>query len=291
MDANSAKGPLLVELREVSYNYPRHRQSLEVRALDKVSLSIAAGEFVALLGANASGKSTLAKQMNGLLVPEQGKAMICGLDSSIADNLPMIRQQIAMVFQNPDNQIVATVVEEDVAFGPENLGLTGSEIRQRVSEALQAVGMAEYRHHAPHLLSGGQKQRVAIAGAIAMQPKMLICDEATAMLDPMGRNEIMTCLRALHEAGMAIVFITHDPREAITADRVILMQEGRIVAEGTPREVLTRLELLQELGLQAPPMTELAVWLSEDGFLPRRDILSLDEMIEEIWNRYDPGRS
>jgi len=271
----------LIELQSVSFSYGQQGKSA-VPALDRVSLCIAEGEFVAILGANGSGKSTLAKHMNALLLPSDGKVNICGLDSSDPENLLSIRRQVSMVFQNPDNQIVATVVEEDVAFGPENLGLSREEIENRVATALRTVGMEEYRHHAPHLLSGGQKQRVAIAGAIAMHPRVLVCDEATAMLDPAGRVEILSSLHQLHKDGMTIVLVTHDTREALMADRVVLLKNGGLVAQGKPKNVFIQEPLMRDLGLGFPPFAQIAAKLYAKGLISRADILTADDMLEVI---------
>jgi len=279
---------VVIDLQSISYSYPARNLQESHPALDEVTLSIDRGEFIAILGANGSGKSTLAKHMNALLVPQSGRAILCGMESSSEENIPRIRQQVAMVFQNPDNQIVATVVEEDVAFGPENLGLSTAEIQERVDAALAAVGLGAYRHFAPHLLSGGQKQRVAIAGAIAMRPTVLICDEATAMLDPAGRRDILLMLHELHREGMTIILITHDPREAIEADRVIMMQEGRVATQGSPKSLLTDLDLLHALNLEAPAMVELAAKLQSDGLLPAAGILTIAQMQEALWRIYEP---
>lgn len=228
-------------------------------ALDHINLTINAGEFVAVIGSNGSGKSTLAKHFNALLLPTSGSCLIDGLSTAEPAELWKIRQAVGMVFQNPDNQLVATVVEEDVAFGPENLGLPPAEIVRRVDRALQLVGMNDYRLHGPHLLSGGQKQRVAIAGVLAMQSKCLVLDEPTAMLDPLGRREVLETVKELHRAaGITVIYITHFMEEAAAADRIIVMGEGRIVHSGTPVEVFSQVRLLKSLGLDVPLAAEVA---------------------------------
>ena len=241
------------------------------------------GEFLAILGHNGSGKSTLAKLFNALYVPTAGTVWVCGLDTKDDDLVFDIRQHAGMVFQNPDNQIVATVVEEDVAFGLENNGVAPAEIRVRIDEALKAVNMSKYAKKAPHMLSGGQKQRVAIAGVLAMKPDVIILDESTAMLDPSGRAEVMNTVHRLNkEEGISVVIITHYMGEAATADYVIVMDEGRIALSGTPREVFTQVETVRSLGLDVPPMTDLAHMLRADGLDVRADVLTVDEMVEEV---------
>lgn len=225
--------------------------------LDNVSLHIQKGEFVAILGHNGSGKSTLAKHFNVLLTPKQGTVIVDGMDTRDETLLYEIRQRVGMVFQNPDNQIVAAIVEEDIAFAPENLGVPTEEIRQRVDWALSTVGMSAYVRHAPHLLSGGQKQKIAIAGVLAMKPKCIILDEPTAMLDPQGRKDVLTTLKKLNDEGITIVLVTHNMDEAVKADRVIIMAEGRIVKEGKPNEVFRHVKEMKDLGLDVPQVTEL----------------------------------
>jgi len=252
-----------------------------VNALNGVSLRVAAGEFVAVIGHNGSGKSTLAKHLNALLLPVGGSVTVNGMDTKNKEHLWDIRQQVGMVFQNPDNQLIATTVEEDVAFGPENLGVEPSEIRRRVDEALASVGLAKHKLRAPHLLSGGQKQRVAIAGVIAMRPNILVLDEPTAMLDPIGRKEVMqTILRLNREEGLTVVLITHFMEEAMQADRVLVMENGRIVLEGHPRRVFAEVEKIKALRLDVPPMMQLRDDLAREGLadLPP-DILSVEEMV------------
>ena len=238
----------------------------DVKALDDVSVDIHKGEFVCIIGTNGSGKSTLAKHFNVLLTPSEGTITVCGLDTSDEDNVWDIRQHIGMVFQNPDNQIVAAVVEEDVAFGPENLGVPSVEIRQRVDEALAAVNMTDYAEHAPHLLSGGQKQRIAIAGVLAMKPDCIVLDEPTAMLDPKGRQEVLETVHKLNrEEGITIVYITHFMEEAVTADRIVVMKNGKKLQEGDPHTIFSQVETLKDLGLDVPVAAEVAVKLAKKG--------------------------
>lgn len=251
-------------------------------ALSEIDLSIAEGEFVAVLGPNGSGKSTLAKHFNALLLPTSGKMWVGGMLTGEEKNHWQIRQLAGMVFQNPDNQIVATTVEEDVAFGPENLGLPSEEIRQRVAEALEIVGMSAYRQHAPHLLSGGQKQRVAIAGVLAMRPKCLILDEPTAMLDPRGRTEVMETIGRLNKEGITVILITHFMEEAVAADRVIIMEKGKIVMTGSPQETFLRVEELRALGLDTPPVVELANQLRSAGVEISPSVLTVDDLVEQL---------
>lgn len=259
----------LIKLENVSFKYPTYENEGDMFAVNDVSLEINEGEFVAILGHNGSGKSTTAKLINMVLTPNRGRILIEGkdiTDENITDNdIFEVRKKIGMVFQNPDNQIVATIVEEDVAFGPENLGVEPTEIRKRVNEALEIVGMTEYARHAPHKLSGGQKQRVAIAGIIAMKPKCIIFDESTAMLDPIGRKEVMsTILRLNKEEGITIILITHYMNEAIQADRVIVMKNGEIFKEGTPNDVFTQPEALISVGLEVPQSIELIDRLNKE---------------------------
>lgn len=239
----------------------------EVAALIDVSLSIKKGEFVAIVGTNGSGKSTLAKHLNALLFPSSGSCKVCGLDSSDFNNMLAIRQNVGMVFQNPDNQLVAAVVEEDVAFGPENIGIEPDVIRQRVDFALKVVGMSDYSSQAPHMLSGGQKQRVAIAGILALQPSCMVLDEPTAMLDPVGRREVLSTIKMLNkEKQITIVYITHFMQEAAMADRVIVMSDGKIVLEGKPLDVFSKVAMMKELGLETPLAADVAYSLNEQGF-------------------------
>lgn len=269
----------VITLDNVSFRYPDAGRD----ALSGVSLSIEAGSFIAVLGHNGSGKSTLAKLLNAILVPTEGTVTVKGMDTRSEENLLNVRRTVGMVFQNPDNQIVASVVEDDVAFAPENLGVSPAEIRRRVDEALKRVGMYEFRNNAPHLLSGGQKQRVAIAGVLAMKPDVIILDESTAMLDPSGRREVMNTVHRLNrEEGISVVIITHYMSEAATADYMIVMDDGRIAMNGTPREVFTKVDKVRALGLDVPPMTDLAHSLRADGVDVRADVLTVDEMVEEV---------
>ncbi len=255
----------MIKTINLRHSYPGPDGS-EVVALEDISLTVNGGEFVAVIGANGSGKSTLAKHFNALLVPTGGECRVAGLSTTAPENVWPIRQKVGMVFQNPDNQIVAAVVEEDVAFGPENLGVPPAEIITRVGGALAAVGMEDYRHHGPHLLSGGQKQRVAIAGVLAMHPQCLVLDEPTAMLDPQGRNEVLaTVTRLNREDGITVIYITHFMEEAVAADRVVVLDAGRVALSGTPAEVFSRVEALKALGLDAPLAAEVAALLRADG--------------------------
>ncbi len=272
-----------IETENLQFTYPTQNDELPVSVFDGLSLSIEEGSFVAVLGHNGCGKSTLAKHFNAVLLPEGGSVRVFGLNTVDEERLLDIRRTVGMVFQNPDNQMVATVVEEDVAFAPENLGVEPKEIRRRVDEALQAVGMYEYRHHAPHLLSGGQKQRVAIAGVIAMEPRCIVLDEPTAMLDPHGREEVMQTIERLNrEKGITVVLITHHMTEAIRADRVIVMHKGEILTDGTPKEVFVQVERLKEAGLSVPATTELLFTLNQEGAKLPLDALSTEECAQAL---------
>lgn len=274
--------PLFIKAEDVSFSYPAH-QGQATLALDHVTLGINRGEFVAVLGMNGSGKSTLARHFNALLVPAEGRLLVNGLDTREEKNLWPIRDQIGMVFQNPDNQIVATLVEEDVAFGPENQGVPAAEIRRRVEEALTTVGMIHMRERAPHLLSGGQKQRVAIAGALALRPACLVLDEPTAMLDPSGRHEVVEVVHRLNrELGITVVWITHFMEEAVLADRVVVMAGGKVALEGAPRDVFVQARRLRELRLDVPPAVAAAERLRELGVNLPTGILTLDELVEAL---------
>ena len=268
------------------FKYKEEGQEPEVyRAIDEVSLDIEPGQFIAVLGHNGSGKSTLAKHMNALLVPTEGTLWVDGIDTSSEEDLWKVRQKAGMVFQNPDNQLVATVVEEDVAFGPENLGLPREEIRRRVDEALETVGMTEYSRHAPHKLSGGQKQRVAIAGIIAMKPEIIIFDESTAMLDPKGRAEVIKIMERLNrEEGITVINITHYMDEAARADRVVVINDGRLLIDGSAREVFSKVELLRSVGLEATQGTELLHSLREIGVEISGEGLTLEETVKTLEN-------
>ena len=258
--------------------------------LDGVSLDIEAGTFVAVLGHNGSGKSTLAKHLNAILLPSGGKVYVDGIDTMDEERLLDIRRTVGMVFQNPDNQIVANVVEEDVAFAPENLGVPPEEIRRRVDDALKTVGMYEYREHAPHLLSGGQKQRVAIAGVLAMAPRCIVLDEPTAMLDPTGRAEVMRTIKTLNRtSGVTVVLITHHMDEAAQADRLVVMSKGKVIADGAPREVFKQVEALKEVGLTVPETTELLWELRKAGVDVSLDALSDEECAQELYQLLNQG--
>ena len=269
----------LIEIQNVSYAY----EDAAAKALNNVSLTINDGEFVAVVGHNGSGKSTLAKHLNALLLPTEGKVLVDGMDTADEADTLSIRQRVGMVFQNPDNQLVTTIVEEDVAFGPENIGVPGNEIRTRVDRALAAVGMEKYAHSAPNMLSGGQKQRIAIAGMLAMQPKVLVLDEATAMLDPKGRRDIIDLVTKLHkENGITVVMITQYMEEAVGADRVAVMSGGELILEGTPKEVFSQDELLHKHRLDVPVMQQLANRLNAHGANLSKCILSVEEMAQAI---------
>ena len=269
---------------QLRFSYAADEGSVPPVVLDGVDLEIAEGSFVAVLGHNGSGKSTLAKHMNAILLPTGGKVYVSGIDTADEDALLDIRRTVGMVFQNPDNQIVANVVEEDVAFAPENLGVPSEEIRRRVDEALRQVGMYEYREHAPHLLSGGQKQRVAIAGVIAMRPRCIVLDEPTAMLDPIGRSEVMKTIRALNRtSGVTVVLITHHMDEAAMADRLVVMAKGKIVSDGPPRQVFRQVEALKSVGLTVPETTELLWQLRQAGVDVPLDALSDEECAQALY--------
>ena len=274
----------MLQTEHLSFTYPAEEGvSASTTALEDVSLSIEKGSFVVVLGHNGSGKSTLAKHMNAVLLPSGGTVYVEGMDTKDEALLLEIRRRVGMVFQNPDNQIVANVVEEDVAFAPENLGVPSEEIRQRVDDALAAVGMSEFTRHAPHLLSGGQKQRVAIAGVIAMAPECIVLDEATAMLDPSGRREVLSAIRTLNqERGITVVLITHHMDEAMDADRLIVMNDGRLVMDGTPAEVFTQVDALRAMGLAAPDTVELLYGLRQNGMDVPLDTLTVDDCAAAI---------
>lgn len=269
----------ILHFQDLVFQYtPESRQVLK-----GVNIEIQEGEFVAVLGHNGSGKSTLAKHANAILLPSGGVVYVYDMDTRQEELLFQIRQTVGMVFQNPDNQIVATVVDEDVAFAPENLGVPPEEIRRRVDDALERVGMSEYKSHAPHMLSGGQKQRVAIAGVLAMEPKCIVLDEPTAMLDPKGRKEVIGTIQRLNqEEGTTVLLITHYMNEAALADRIIVMDEGQVVLEGTPKEVFVHVEELKRIGLDVPQTTELMYQLRKHGVDVRQDILSDEECIQEL---------
>ncbi len=273
----------MIKLNHLTHIFYKESTKQEVKALDDVSLEIHEGEHIAVLGHNGCGKSTLAKHLNALLLPTEGTVEVDAVDTASEADLWTIRQTVGMVFQNPDNQLVATTVEEDVAFGPENMGMEPSIIRQRVDEALEAVGMQEYKDKGPHLLSGGQKQRVAIAGIIAMRPKYIVFDEPTAMLDPLGRREVMETMQQLNkEERITIINITHFMEEAVLADRVIVMEHGRIVLSGTPKEVFTHVDLLKRMQLDVPPVVELAALLHKENKQIAADLMTIEEMVTEL---------
>lgn len=271
----------MIKIEDVTYEYKSLIDDSIQQAVKEINLQVREGEFLVILGHNGSGKSTLAKLMNGLLTPTRGNVFVMGMNTQDGDKIWNIREKAGMVFQNPDNQIVATIVEEDVAFGPENLGVLPEEIRRRVDESLEIVEMIEYKKHAPHLLSGGQKQRVAIAGILAMNPDCIIFDEPTAMLDPIGRIEVMNTIKRLNKTEhKTIVLITHYMDEAVEGDRILVMEQGEIVMEGTPREIFMQVEKIKNLGLDVPQVTELVYELRKEGFDLREDVLSIDELVE-----------
>lgn len=274
----------IIEFQNVSFRYEADESEKPLPlCVEHVNLNIKKGDFVAVLGHNGSGKSTLAKLSNSILIPESGRVLVNGMDTADEDLSYDIRRTVGVVFQNPDNQIVASIVEEDVAFGPENLGVPPEELRRRVDDALKAVGMYEYRHHEPHKLSGGQKQRVAIAGMIAMLPECIVLDEPTAMLDPKGRKEVMDTVRRLNrERGMTVVFITHFMEEAAEADRVVVMDNAKILWDSTPQEVFSKADLLKKIGLDVPKAAALAAELRANGIPIRGNVLTADALADNI---------
>ena len=274
----------MLETKDLTFYYPAEEGREATAALRQVTLQIEKGSFVVVLGHNGSGKSTLAKHMNAVVLPSSGKVYVEEMDTCDESLLLEIRRRVGMVFQNPDNQIVANVVEEDVAFAPENLGVPTAEIRRRVDDALAAVGMGEFARHAPHLLSGGQKQRIAIAGVLAMEPECIVLDEATAMLDPVGRRDVLATIHRLNrERGMTVVLITHHMNEAENADRVIVMNRGQVAMDGTPRQVFARVAELKKLGLAAPHTVELMAQLNKNGLLLPLEALSVEECADELF--------
>ena len=275
----------IISVEHLAYQYPGVDDTPGVAVFEDMNLQVEEGSFVAVLGGNGCGKSTLAKHFNSILLPCGGKVYVCGMDTADEEKLISIRRRVGMVFQNPDNQIVANVVEEDVAFGPENLGVSSAEIRRRVDLALKQVGMYEYAEHAPHLLSGGQKQRIAIAGIIAMEPKCIILDEPTAMLDPRGRREVIETIGRLNkEKGITVVLITHHMDEAAKADRVIVLHQGTVAADGTPQQVFSQVELLHDIGLAAPETIELCWELNKRGFSLPLDRLDVDACAQILYD-------
>ena len=279
-----------IEVEDLSYTYPDQDDDRKTQVFEGLNLTIEQGSFVAVLGHNGCGKSTLAKHFNAILLPSGGKVYVYGKDTSDEENIIPIRRRVGMVFQNPDNQIVSNVVEEDVAFAPENLGVEPKEIRARVDAALKLVGMYDYREHAPHLLSGGQKQRVAIAGVIAMLPDCIVLDEPTAMLDPQGRREVLETVHRLNrERGVTVVLITHHMQEAVGADRVVVMSDGGIIADGTPKEVFVQVELLRSAQLEVPETTQLLYELNREGMHLPLDALSVEECAQAIFDAVRTG--
>ena len=272
----------IITIENLIFEYTRGDESQPVRAIDNLNLEIERGSFTAIIGKNGSGKSTLAKNLNGLLLPTEGVIYVDGFDTRDDDSIWNVRQTAGMVFQNPDNQLVSAIVEDDVAFGPENLGIEPAEIRRRVDKALADVNMGQFKKKAPHLLSGGQKQRIAIAGVVAMKPKCIIFDEPTAMLDPKGRSEIMSIIDELHAEGITVILITHFMDEAVRADRVIIMHEGRILLDGTPQEVFEQEELIRSVNLDVPLMVEMSAKLRKAGIDVPKDIITEEKMVEFI---------
>lgn len=269
----------IIRVQNVSFAYSREEGSEPVKAIDGISFEIEAGSFTAIIGKNGSGKSTLAKNLNGLLLPTEGDILVADYNTKDDAHIWDVRQTAGMVFQNPDNQLVSAIVEDDVAFGPENLGVDPQEIRQRVDQALEAVNMGQFKNKAPHLLSGGQKQRIAIAGVVAMKPRCIIFDEPTAMLDPKGRKEIMAIIDELHQEGITVVLITHFMEEAVRADRVIIMNEGKLLLDGTPAEVFAQGQLMKSVNLDVPPIVELADELRAVGIAVPDEIITEEEMV------------
>jgi energy-coupling factor transport system ATP-binding protein len=274
-----------IQVDHLAYQYPGVDNTAGTVVFEDLSLSIEEGTFVAILGSNGCGKSTLAKHFNSILLPCGGKVYVCGMDTSLEEKLIPVRRCVGMVFQNPDNQIVANVVEEDVAFGPENLGIASPAIRQRVDNALKQVGMYEFREHAPHLLSGGQKQRIAIAGVIAMEPKCIILDEPTAMLDPKGRREVVDTISRLNkDKNITVVLITHHMDEAAKADRVVVLHKGKVTLDGTPQQVFSQVETLHDIRLAAPDTVELCWELKNQGFDLPLDRLNAEECAQTLYD-------
>ena len=275
----------IISVEHLAYTYPGVEDTPGVPVFEDLNLKIQEGSFVAVLGTNGCGKSTLAKHFNSILLPTGGKVYVCGIDTANEERIMTVRHNVGMVFQNPDNQIVANVVEEDVAFGPENLGIASPEIRHRVDNALKQVGMYEYREHAPHLLSGGQKQRIAIAGIIAMEPRCIVLDEPTAMLDPRGRREVIDTIGRLNrEKGITVVLITHHMDEAAKADRVVVLNSGKVAADGTPREVFSQVELLHGIGLASPETVELCWELNRQGCNLPLDALEPEQCAQALYD-------
>jgi len=282
----------MIKTKDLTFTYPAEEGEQPVQALRGVDIAIEKGSFVVVLGHNGSGKSTLAKTFNAVLLPAGGKVYVEGMDTLDEELLLAVRQRVGMVFQNPDNQIVANVVEEDVAFAPENLGVPSPEIRKRVDDALAAVGMSEFVTHAPHLLSGGQKQRIAIAGVIAMEPDCIVLDEATAMLDPIGRQEVLSTVHRLNqEKGITVILITHHMNEAEEADRVLVMDDGKVAMDGAPREVFSHVEELRSMGLTVPDTVALLYDLRQEGMDVPLSALTVDECADAITAALTPGKT
>ncbi len=273
----------MIKIEDVTYEYKSLIDDSVQKAVKNINIEVKKGEFLVILGHNGSGKSTLAKLMNGLLIPTYGDVSVLGMNTKDEKHIWDIREKAGMVFQNPDNQMVTTIVEEEVAFGPENIGIPREEIRKRVDNSLKIVGMSEFLYHAPHLLSGGQKQRIAIAGILAMNPSCIILDEPTAMLDPIGRREVIETIYKLNEEeNKTILLITHNMEETVNADRVVVMNDGEVYLEGTPREVFSKVEELKSIGLDVPQVTELAYELNKDGLLEDYKVLNIEELVERI---------
>lgn len=270
----------MIQIEDLVFHYTQDENQEPISAIKNVSTKIEKGSFTAIIGRNGSGKSTLAKNINALLLPSSGAVYVNGYNTRNEDDVWNIRQSAAMVFQNPDNQIVSSIVEDDVAFGPENLGICPEEIRNRVDKALKSVNMYQHRKKAPHLLSGGQKQRVAIAGAIAMRPECIVFDEPTAMLDPKGRSEVMSIIKELHEDGITVVLITHFMEEAAQANRIIIMDQGKIALDGTPKEIFSKVEEIREMNLDVPLAVELCHRLRKRGVFVPENIINMEEMVE-----------
>ena len=268
----------IIEIKNLSFQY----EGSSKKVLKNLNIDIKEGEFICVLGHNGSGKSTLAKLINAQYIPTEGDILVGEMNTKDDERLWSIREMCGMVFQNPDNQLVATIVEEDVAFGPENLGVPREELRKRVDDCLELVGMGEYKRHSPALLSGGQKQRIAIAGILAMNPKCLLMDEPTAMLDPQGRKDILDTVLKLREMGKTIIHITHYMEECVHADRIIVINEGEVVLEGDPREVFSKVEKMKEIGLDVPEPTEISYLLNKSNINVRRDVLTVDELVEAL---------
>lgn len=272
----------IIRIENLIFEYMAGEEEAPVRAIDDVSLSIERGSFTAIIGRNGSGKSTLAKNLNGLLLPSGGRIFVKGWDTSDDNHIWDVRQSAGMVFQNPDNQLVSSIVEDDVAFGPENLGVDPAEIRRRVDDALAAVNMGKYKKKSPHMLSGGQKQRIAIAGVVAMKPACIIFDEPTAMLDPKGREEIMEIIRQLHDEGITVVLITHFMDEAVQADRIVIMDRGHVLLDGTPQEVFAQEETIRKASLDLPLAVELAQKLRARGIEIPKEIITVEGLVEFV---------